>query len=268
MTGPPTAPRFCANCGRPNNGLRTTCWGCGAPLPLAAYGPGPSPPLFSPADARSQPPGFARPWVPPGYSPPPARPPKKGLSTAAIVVIIIVAVIVVTSVPAAILYVLVSGLTRTGASTPYELGMTVVGGSGISGPHAVYYVNISLSPTLGLTTALFGLAVFNESSGFSVSVDVPSASCTYDAHPVTAACTSNGSGWYAVLTDPSGSILATYGGSGGGGAWANMGGGASSVAVGPGQTLIVVSGTSFVSGRFDLSAFPTGPSPVSGAVEL
>lgn len=205
--------------------------------------------------------------VPPGYTPPPTRPPKKGLSTTAIVVIVVVAVVAATAVPAAILYVLVSGLTVTPGSTPYELGMTVVGGAGRPGPPPVYYVNLSLSPTLGLATAMFGLAVSNESSGTRAPVDAPSLGCTYNASASTE-CTSNGSGWYAVLLGPDGSVSATYGGSGGVGAWANLGGDVGAIAVQPGQRLSVVSGTDFATGEFLLTAFGTGTTVVSGGVEL
>jgi len=211
---------------------------------------------------------YAPSWPPPGFAPPAQRPRKQGLSTTAIVVIVVLVVVVVTVVPALVLFYLVSGLTTTTVSTPNELGMSVTGSSSLPGPPATYYVNLTLSPTVGLFTSIFGLEVFNGSSGTAAAVDAPSGGCSHGVPSVAAACTSNGSGWYAVLTGENGSVLATYGGSGGVGTWANFGPGGSVVLLNGGDGLVVVSGTSYVAKGFDIRAFGTGTAVVTGGTTL
>ena len=72
-------------------------------------------------------------------------------------IIATILLVAITVVLAAVLYVLVSGLTRTGASTPYSLGMTPSAGALGSGTN--WFDNLALSPTSGLTTSMFGLSI-------------------------------------------------------------------------------------------------------------
>lgn len=273
MSGPLASTRFCSRCGRPNDAPRTTCWGCGAALAPAAFahGYGAAPPTWAasrPLSAGSapqfQPPGFAGPLVPPGFVPPPPRPPKKGLSTGAIVAIVVVVVLLVSVVPAAVLYVLTSGLTLTSVPPPYELGMTVSSGSFTSGPPATGYVNLSLYPNTGLTTAMFGLRVVNETSGSAQPLVSPSLGCVYGGRPAAGICTSNGTGWYAVLENSSGSVVATYGGAG----WTHMAPGSSSADVTLSDDLLVVSSAPYQTGDYLIEAFSTGSASVTGSAIL
>jgi len=276
MSGPPGPPQFCPYCGRKNDPPLPHCWKCGAELGAARFGsdlwtpggpPGPPPPLAS-ADTTFQPPGFARPVVSPGFQPPPPRPPRKDLSTGAIVVIIVVIVLAATAVPAAVFFVLVSPLGINEASPPYELGMTLVRATNSSGPPPSFYVNLSLAPTLGLAIDMFGLEVANVSTSLAAPLDDPSSGCVYHGGPVNSVCPSNGTGWYAVLEGPTGSILATYGGSGVSGAWANFGSSGPGVPVFGSDSLILISGSDHAFPSFGIYAFGTGTAAVSGYSEL
>ena len=270
MTGPSLGSRFCANCGRLNEGARTTCFGCGAPLAPAAYGPpyggqgpppGPTPPPFY--QPVLPPPGFPGLSVP-GVSPPPPQPPQEGLSTVAIVVIVVVVVVAATLIPAAILYVLVSGLNRTTLPTPYELGMSVESANNSSGPPPTAYLTLALSPTPGLATAFFGLQISNASTGVERTVVESSSGCAYGVRPSLADCPSDGVGWYGVLVGLSGTVVATYGASG----WSHFAPGTPFVLVTNSDSLLVVSNSNFTSAGLTIHAFGTGSTAVSGTAML
>ena len=271
MSGTAYGPRFCGNCGRLNEGPRTTCFGCGAPLAPAAlfppYGgpgppPGPTPPSFyQPGTPPVWIPGQS---VPPGFSPPPPRPPEEGLSTVAIVVIVVVVVVAATLIPAAILYVLVSGVSRSGSSSTYELGLSVVSDNFSTGPPATGYVTLALGAPLGLVTSLFGLRISNASTGVERPTVEPSPGCVYGVRPSLAYCPSNGVGWYAVLEGQDGAVLATYGAS----AWSHFAPGVSVVPLTNFDHLLVVSDSNYTSAGLTIQAFGTGAVSVVGTATL
>jgi hypothetical protein len=113
-------------------------------------------------------------------------------------------VVAITVVLAATLYLLVSGLTHAGTSSPYLLGM---GSPQETAQSASYsYGVIAISPQNGLTTAMAGLYLANGSGAGAVPLGTaPSSSCRFNAgfNNATAPCTAPVSGiWYAVLVNP------------------------------------------------------------------
>lgn len=175
-----------------------------------------------------------------------------------------VVVLVVSVVPAAVLYVLTSGLTLTSVPPPYELDMIVSSGSFTPGPPATGYVNLSLEPTVGLTTAMFGLRVVNGTSGSAQPLVSPSSACVYGGWPTAANCTSNGTGWYAVLENPSGSVVATYGEAG----WSHMAPGSFSAVLALSDNLLLISSARYQGEGYLIEAFSTGSASVAGSAFL
>jgi len=202
--------------------------------------------------------------VPP-YLPAPPRRARQGLSTAAIVVIVVVVVLMVSVVPAAVLYVLVSGLSRSTGITPGSLGPTLNSTVGPVGTPPSYYVSVYLSPTPGLSTGEFGLEV-SDSAGHAQSVIAASAHCVQGAGSSGPACVAGATGWYAVLLGPTSKIVGTYSLSGGHPVWTNLPAGSSAVALSSSDTLLIVSSLSFANDGYSLSAFGTGSTPVWGTV--
>ena len=181
-----------------------------------------------------------------------------------IVVVVIVGFSVVTSVT---LYFLVSGLTHSSGTMPYFLEMNVTSATGPSGTPATYYVTLSLGPQAGLSTAYFGLAV-TDSVGYLQPMVATSSGCTYGVASPAASCLAGGAGWYAVLTNSTGAVIAAYALQGATGAWTHLEPGSSEVQLTTLDTLVVVSSMSYNSGGFRLSVVPAGPVPVSGSVAL
>jgi len=182
---------------------------------------------------------------------------KRGVSP----IIATILLVAITVVLAAVLYVLVSGLTRTGASTPYSLGMAVTSATG-SGSN--YAVTLSLSPTSGLTTGAFGLQVQNNGGISQATVGSNPAGCKAGAAPTV--CTSNGAGWYAILVASNGTVSATY--SGASAAWGNFYVGVTTISVNGAYNLVVISNVAYDGNGFVVSAFGTGTSSVSGSANL
>jgi hypothetical protein len=174
-------------------------------------------------------------------------------------------VIALTVVLAATLYVLVSGLTRTGASSPYMLGM----GSPQESPQSASYSYgvIAISPQNGLTTALAGLYLANGSGARAVPVGTaPSSTCHFSAgfNNATDPCTAPVSGiWYAVLVNASSGRVADVWSlqSGTTAQWAGP-----TVALTQDQEIVVVWSSSYgIAGSADsLTAYSLASSSVSG----
>lgn len=184
---------------------------------------------------------------------------KRGVSP----IIATILLVAITVVLAAVLYVLVSGLTRTGASTPYELGMSPSsnGGSGTT-----YTDVIALSPTTGLTTSAFGLKVTTPSATtYTLAAAVAGTGCWSTAGTgLPADCTGVSGDWYAVLVSPqTGDVLATYTTAG----WAYTTG-VTTIALTNGYTLWVVTSIQVAGNSYTLSAYSTGSSSVSGSTLL
>ncbi|HTP53713.1 MAG TPA: archaellin/type IV pilin N-terminal domain-containing protein [Thermoplasmata archaeon] len=188
---------------------------------------------------------------------------KRGVSP----IIATILLVAITVVLAAVLYVLVSGLTKTGANTPYSLGMT---SSGATGSGANWFDTLTLSPTSGLTTSMFGLSVVSPAS---VTVTLAAAAggsgCTAGSAYATGATGCNGpaSGWYGVLVTSSNTIAATYLTSGGVGTW-TYASGVTTVALSNSYSFVVISAAQLAGNDYTISAFSTGSSSVSGSGTL
>lgn len=184
---------------------------------------------------------------------------KRGVSP----IIATILLVAITVVLAAVLYVLVSGLTRTGASTPYELGMQP---SSQSGSGTTYVDIVSLSPTSGLTTSAFGLKVTTPSATSFPTEAASGTGCSIAATTnVPTSCTGTAGGWYAVLVSPStGYIVALYSGATPGWTYAS----GSTVALNNGYTLWILTAIQVAGNSYTLSAFSTGSSSVSGSTLL
>jgi len=184
---------------------------------------------------------------------------KRGVSP----IIATILLVAITVVLAAVLYVLISGLTKTGASTPYSLGMGISGTSGPAGTPASYYVTLSLAPTTGLTTGIMGMSVVNINGATQVNT-AASANCINGAaSPQTNCLGTAASGWYGVLVSSGGTVVATWAG----GAWGALGT-ATTIPLTGAYTLIIVSEALYDGNGYTLSAYGTGSSTVSGSVSL
>jgi flagellin-like protein len=182
---------------------------------------------------------------------------KRGVSP----IIATILLVAITVVLAAVLYVLVSGLVHTGASTPYNVGMTT---ATPSNPAAnVYYEVIPISPTSGLTTAMFTLVVNNVNHVSTGTPIAATAACKVNAALTT--CVAGGTwaagNWYVVLAGQANStVVSVYSGS-----WsANPG----TIAVTPSEELVLVSYSNYAGIGDQLAAVAAGGSSVSGSVSL
>ncbi len=108
-------------------------------------------------------------------------------------IIATILLVAITVVLAAVLYVLISGLTHGGGSVPYSLSMGSPNWNGNSGTIAISGVSG------GLTTSLFGLSVATISGApVAISTAALPTGCAAKGTS-TSSCTSPTAGWYAVL---------------------------------------------------------------------
>jgi len=200
---------------------------------------------------------------------------KRGVSP----IIATILLVAITVVLAAVLYVLISGLTKTGATTPYAMGFAIQSPGGVIGPintPSTYYITLTVAPTAGLTTGLVGFSVLNAAS-VSQTVTTAAAGCTNGATLATvtgsAGCLGTAStGWYAVLILNSGSgstVAGTYNApsAGAAGGWYNLGA-VTTVPITSSYTIIVVSEAAFDNNGYTFSAYGTGSASVSGSQYL
>jgi len=198
---------------------------------------------------------------------------KRGVSP----IIATILLVAITVVLAAVLYVLVSGLTRTGASTPYNVSFSTVSGSA-TGSGANWFDPMALTVTAGVTTTMFGMTVTTPSSSvYALSTAVGGTGCTLSAgHAAPAswgtgatACNGPASAntWYGVLVASNNSIMALYLSAAGVGTW-TYADGQSTIALTNSYTLFVVSSTQLTGLDYTISAFSTGTSSVSGSGSL
>jgi len=145
-------------------------------------------------------------------------------------------------------------------SPTYSLAMERVGSLDVS---STFYDILALSPTAGLSTADFGILVVDASST-ALPGGAVSSGCVYGGS--TSDCLAPASGWYAVLTGSSGTIIATYSADGAG--WANFASATTSVTLTGAMELWVVSTDQLEGNGYVLSVFSTGSTSVSGSVEL
>jgi archaeal type IV pilus assembly protein PilA len=178
-------------------------------------------------------------------------------------IIATILLVAITVVLAAVLYVLVSGLTKSGASVPYQLGMQ---SQSATGSGTTYYDVLSLAPTSGLTTSAFGLKVTTSSSTVYPTVAASGTGCSISAATnVPTSCTGTTGGWYAVLVAPSsGDIVALWSGATAG--WTYVSG--TTVALNNGYTLWIVTPIQVAGNSYTISAYSTGTSSVSGSALL
>ncbi|HTP55319.1 MAG TPA: archaellin/type IV pilin N-terminal domain-containing protein [Thermoplasmata archaeon] len=178
---------------------------------------------------------------------------KRGVSP----IIATILLVAITVVLAAVLYVLVSGLTHTSVSTPYSVGMST---PSTSNPGTnTYWEIIPLSPTGGVTTAMFGLTV-QKLSGVSIAASTPPATCKATNPITTTNCGAPAAaGWYIALAYQSNStIISMYTT-----AWS-----AATVALSSAMELLLVSYTSYAATGDSLNVVSSGSSSVSGSVSL
>jgi flagellin-like protein len=180
---------------------------------------------------------------------------KRGVSP----IIATILLVAITVVLAAVLYVLVSGLTKTGTTTPYELSMTELTATG-SG--TTWVITMSLSPSAGLSTGIFGLKI---SGPVTVNSVAPPAACAAYASPA-AKCTGVSNGWYGVLVASNNTVAASWNPSTQ--AWAGFANGSSSVTLNGGYTLEIISYAAITGNGDQISAYGTGTSSVSGSQYL
>ena len=188
---------------------------------------------------------------------------KRGVSP----IIATILLVAITVVLAAVLYVLISGLTKTGASTPYELGMAIQTPGGVIGPvntPPTYYITMDLSPTSGLTTGIMGLSVLNSASVAQTDT-AASGSCTNAITTYTTSCVGTAAtGWYAVLVNSAtGAVAAVFAS----GVWGAMGT-ATTIALNANYVIVVVSEVALDGAGYTLTAYGTDTSSVSGSQYL
>ena len=180
-----------------------------------------------------------------------ARARRRGVSP----IIATILLVAITVVLAAVLYVLISGLTHSGASTPYVLEM---GAPASSTPATGFYEVMSLSPTTGLSTTMFGLALKTGTGGSTGTIGTAPAACKWTAGGTAFVgnCLVPATGtWYAALfwqgNGSTASVFTTAG-------WSTT------FPVTSGMELAIVTTTSLVGSSDFVNAYSTGSSSVSG----
>jgi len=180
-------------------------------------------------------------------------------------IIATILLVAITVVLAAVLYVLISGLTKTGASTPYELGMQETGSTGSGNSYTIF---IAISPTTGLTTSAFGLKVVTV-SGTTAAVGTVPTSCGPKATLAApqAACIGVTTGWYALLLNSQGYLAGVFG-TNSSITWNYGLSGATTVPLNGGYTVQIISYTSITGIGDTMQAYGLGTSSVSGQATL
>ncbi len=142
----------------------------------------------------------------------------------------------------------------------YALGMPEFEASG-SG--ANWNTDLTLFPTSGLTSGMFGFRLVNAVDDVTQTPATVPTACAYGA--LASDCVA-GTGGYAVVVGFSGTVRATYGNGTPG--WGDLAPTTVSLALTRADTLVIVSNTQIAGNGETLAAFPTGANPVSGAAHL
>jgi archaeal type IV pilus assembly protein PilA len=173
-------------------------------------------------------------------------------------IIATILLVAITVVLAAVLYVLVSGLTHTGASTPYNVGFTTATPSNPATNN--YWEVIPVSPTTGLTTAMFSLSVQSISHTSVGTIVAATANCKAGNKLNSTNCAAPASGsWYIALAGQANStVIATFGSAG----WSGT------FAVTASMEIVLVSYVSYAGTGDTLAAVSSGGSSISGSVSL
>jgi len=129
----------------------------------------------------------------------------------------------------------------------------------------LFYEALALSPTLGLTTGMFGLMLFNASGGEVAVATVPPGCVGPDGGVLTSfgptECGATSEGWYAVLVYPNMTVESNFGSSG------HWSGTPVALELGASQ-IYVVSSVSYAHTGATLRAYSIGRVSVAGSVYL
>lgn len=171
-------------------------------------------------------------------------------------------VVAITVVLAAVLFIEVVGVTHTGASTPFAVGMVF---STQSSGADTYFDFGTLAVTSGLTTSMFGLHVTTPAGlAYGTAAAVPGTCVFGSVNPSPGTCTGISDRWYGILVGGmSHNVTATYSAVG----WAYVSG-TTDIVLNDSYTLIVITPTSVAGSDYVISAFPTGSASVSGSAFL
>ncbi len=179
-------------------------------------------------------------------------------------IIATILLVAITVVLAAVLYILISGLTTSAGSKPLSIQF---GTGNPSSSASTNYDQFAISASSGLLTSQFGLKITN-----TAGIGQPTENMAGCANPPTGAqaytvCTGTAGGWYALLTNAQGDVIAVYHGAVA--AWTYEAG-TTSVAVPDSRSLVLVSPTAIVyaGSAMTLAAFGTGSGSVSGSTTL
>lgn len=186
-------------------------------------------------------------------------------------IIATILLVAITVVLAAVLYILISGLTTSAGSKPSSVQF----GSGNPSTNTVVnYDEFALSVSSGLTTGVFGLKI-TEPSGVAVGTGaaVVAGACAptvAGANPFTGCNTAPAAGtWFAVLVNANGGIIASFPLAAAGTTW-TLPAGETSLALTDAMSLVIISPTALVlAGSADtLAAYGTGSGSVSGSTVI
>jgi len=176
-------------------------------------------------------------------------------------IIATILLVAITVVLAAVLYVLISGLTSSTATAPVSLA-PAINPSSTGGSGSTWYVSVGINPTAQIATSQFGLKVTTSSATAPLAGAAAPAGCTATGTPAYTAgttCTGVAGNWYAVLTNAIGNIVSIYTSAG----WS-----VSVTVSGGSYTLNIISAVVYDGAGYTLSAFGTGSASVSGQVSL
>jgi hypothetical protein len=146
--------------------------------------------------------------------------------------------------------------------SPYSLGLENLGSSNPA--HGLYYVDLDVFPSSGLTTGIFGLRLTNSTTGPLELGDAP-ASCAPPSGSDYTAFTASNCGaptgiWYAVLVYTNGTVANVFSGTG---AWVGA-----AVSLANYMHIDVVSAANYTQSGDLLDAYGTSEWSVSGQVFL
>jgi len=192
---------------------------------------------------------------------------KRGVSP----IIATILLVAITVVLAAVLYILISGLTGSSGSKPYTVGF---GTGNPSAGTAIYYDELPLSVTSGLTTSLFNVKVTTPTGvGIAPTADTTAAAnaCGFTGAVMSGAtgaftgCTIGaGTSWYAVLANQNGNVIAVFDSGG----WHILAAAGGAQVVTNAMEFVVVSGSVYAGSADTLSVIGAGSSSVSGSTVL
>jgi flagellin-like protein len=187
-------------------------------------------------------------------------------------IIATILLVAITVVLAAVLYILISGLTGSSGSKPYTVGFGT--GNPSSGGANLYYDELPVSVTSGLTTGLFsvkvttptgtGIAAVADNSGAATACGYTAATGVMSgAAGAFTTCTVGVAGWYAVLANQNGNVVAVFDSAG----W-HLQPGTTAQAISNSMEIVVVSYSVYAGSANTLSVYGSSSSSVSGSTVL